>query len=346
MLLAIETSCDESAIALFDGAGKLVLDLVSSQVQLHRPYGGVVPELAARAHLENLPALVDELHRQFPNALQNLRAVAVTQGPGLKGCLLVGLCFAKALAFRRGLPIFPINHLEGHILAGGLLEEELQPKFPFLALLVSGGHTSLVSVRGVREYEVIAETMDDAVGEAFDKCATLLGLPYPGGPTLSRLAATGDATQFQFPVGVPQDGKSFSFSGVKTAFAREISRQNSAASEPAVRANLAAAIEKTLVDSLLPKTIKAAGELGVQDVLLTGGVAANLRLRKELSEALTSIGVRTVILPPKWCGDNAAMIGEAALQASGKGMGECRSFESIDVLPRFPLSDVSNGPAV
>ena len=344
MLLSIETSCDESAVALHDEQGVLLCDLVSSQVALHIPYGGVVPELAARAHLSNLQLLVDEIEQRHSGFASQLKAVAVTQGPGLKGCLLVGLSFAKAFAFRLGIPVIPVNHLEGHLLAGDLLPESQRPKFPYLALLVSGGHSQIVLVRKFRDYEVLAETLDDAVGEAFDKCATLLGLPYPGGPALSRVAEQGDAKRYDFPIGVPHDQAGFSFSGLKTAVSREVRKHQGHISEDE-RANLAASVEKALVDSLVPKTKMFAKRYAVRHVLLTGGVAANRRLRAELKDSLGPEGIETVILPQNWCGDNAAMIGCVGLyvlkdpQAS---LADERWF-SADARPRFPLSELTHG---
>lgn len=345
MLLSIETSCDETAIALFDAQGRLLHDLISSQIALHVPYGGVVPELAARAHLTNLQLLMEELSQLEPGFEEKLQAVAVTQGPGLKGCLLVGLSFAKGYAYRLGLPLLPVNHLEGHLLAGSLLEEGERPEFPFLALLVSGGHSQLIYARAFQQYEILAETLDDAVGEAFDKCATLLGLSYPGGPALSRLAEQGNPEAFSFPVGLKQENAGFSFSGLKTAVQREVKKQGEGMSHQ-TRADLAASVEKALVDSLVPKTLFFAKAKNVNQVLLTGGVAANRQLRERLKESLSAIGVQTIILPNRWCGDNAAMIGVAArhrMGESGFQIPSTSSWLSVDALPRFPLEEITHG---
>ena len=228
------------------------------------------------------------------------------------------------------------------MLAGDLLADAERPVFPFLALLVSGGHTSLVFLKGFRDYELVAETLDDAVGEAFDKCATLLGLPYPGGPALSKLAENGDATTLSLPLGVGKDSSSFSFSGLKTAFLREVKRRGTEALSEKEAANFAASIEKALVDSLVPKTVASAKRCKVTTVLLTGGVAANRRLRAELDASLSIAGIRTVVLPGKWCGDNAAMIATAALRKIQSPGFSSRTDDwvGLDARPRFPLNEL------
>ena len=338
LLLAIETSCDESAVALLDvakfHAGEtefLAADLVSSQAKLHEPYGGVVPELAAREHTANLPLLVNEALRG--RHASDIGAVAVTRGPGLKGCLLVGLSFAKALAYGRKVPLIPIHHLEGHLLAGHL--GGAPPKFPMLALVVSGGHTLLVVASGVGKYRVVASTRDDAAGEAFDKTATLLGLPYPGGPVLASLARTGDPKAFQFPIALADDPSSFSFSGLKTAVLRTVDALSPDERE-ARKADLAASIECAIVETLVRKTVQAEAEHKPKSILVTGGVAANTRLRSRLRESLhTPLSVPE----PKWCTDNAAMIAVAAACRIGAGIPADTSL-SLSADPRWAIDSV------
>ncbi|MBP9837712.1 MAG: tRNA (adenosine(37)-N6)-threonylcarbamoyltransferase complex transferase subunit TsaD, partial [Proteobacteria bacterium] len=232
MLLAIETSCDETAVALLDlskpisetssSSEFLKSEIIASQIKLHQAYGGVVPELASREHLINLPLLIKKTIDDNSLNTDQIKAVAVTRGPGLKGCLLVGLTFAKFFAFSKNVPLLCINHLEGHVFSGNMLAREERPEYPYLTLLVSGGHTELILVEAYRKYKIICRTKDDAVGEAFDKSATLIGLPYPGGPQLAKRAETGDEESFRFPYGMPEDDSAFSFSGIKTAISREV----------------------------------------------------------------------------------------------------------------------------
>lgn len=332
MLLSIETSCDETAVALFDlapffdgrfeqravGSSDFLRgELISSQVKLHTAYGGVVPELAAREHLKNLPLLIKELFKCCGVKAGDLTAVAVTQGPGLKGSLLVGYSFAQSFAASLDLPCLGVNHLEGHLFAGDLLAPEARPVFPMVALLVSGGHTELVWVESFRSYRVLARTRDDAAGEAFDKSATLLGLPYPGGPVLSRTAESGEPGRFSFPVAVVDDASSFSFSGLKTAVLRrvqEIGCGQQGVSDEKLRADLAYGIEQAIVESLVLKSIAVCKTTPPASFLLTGGVAANRALRSRLSHELSLLGIPFVVPPNKWCTDNAAMIGVCAAQ--------------------------------
>lgn len=313
MLLAIETSCDETALAVLDAETKVAgikADLVSSQVALHRPYGGVVPEIAAREHIRVLPWLYKQAFEQSGASVGSLEAIVVTQGPGLKGCLLVGLSFAKALAFSTGIPLIPVNHLEGHLFAFELLEEADNVEYPLLALVVSGGHTMLVLVRSFRDYLVVANTRDDAAGEAFDKTATLLGLPYPGGPALSKTATGGDRAAFSFPVSLPNELSAFSFSGLKTAVLREVEKLGpEALGDQTLLKNLAASVEWAIVNNLLHKTELALEQYPVRTVILTGGVAANGCLRQRMKDLAGSRGLNFLVPPHKWCTDNAAMIG-------------------------------------
>lgn len=351
-ILAIETSCDETAVAVFDSRGGLVTELVSSQIQLHQPYGGVVPELAAREHLNNLPILCSKVLEDAGIGVGDLAAIAVTRGPGLNGCLLVGLAFARSFATVRGIPFIPVNHLEGHLWAGDLLESP--PELPFLALLVSGGNTAIVLVREFRDYTIVAETLDDAVGETFDKVATMLDLGYPGGPALSRLAEAGNYERFPLPIGVEHDPTQFSFSGLKTAVLRLVTelkneRRREAlempALEPATAADVAASVENILVKTLTLKLRAALSRYPeVRSLLLTGGVAANTRLRKGLTELATEQAISFVVPPQRWCTDNAAMIGAVALRQLKREGPRADIDRSLSLtkaaLPRWPLSEL------
>ena len=348
-LLCIETSCDETSIAIYekdawDSPEKdlkhyLKADIISSQTKLHEAYGGVVPELAAREHLKNLPLLVEAACKDANCTLDDITHIAATQGPGLNGCLLVGLTYAKGLAVGRSIPLLLANHIEGHVFAAHLAENAASLTYPMLALIVSGGHTELVFSESFRRYEIIARTRDDAAGEAFDKTATLLGLPYPGGPALSKRAALGDSTQFRFPVAVANDPKSFSFSGLKTAVARKVEALGaSSMSDEVIVNNLSASIERAIVDALLEKAVTACKRLRPKSFVLTGGVAANGLLRRELSSELQKLGIACLIPPPRWCTDNAAMIGALAVSIMREG----KAFDGDESLsapsrPRWPL---------
>lgn len=321
-LLAVETSCDETAVSILDIAAFsahmpardfLNCELISSQIKLHAPYGGVVPELAAREHIINLPILIKEAFDQTGCQTTDIGAIAVTRGPGLKGCLLVGLSFCKALAYTLKVPLIPVNHLEGHLVAPWLTGETIH--FPMLALVVSGGHTLLVYVASFGDYKVLAATRDDAAGEAFDKTATLLGLPYPGGPSLAKLAESGDSSRFRFPPSLPADTRSFSFSGLKTAIARTVKAldESGETQDPKVKADLAAGAQEAIVRQLVSKTVETAKELRPHLVTLGGGVAANSHLRHRLNEELMKGRFRFLVPPPRWCTDNATMIGLAAV---------------------------------
>ena len=300
VILGIETSCDETAAALVTHDGRLVANVVSSQAELHAPYGGVVPEVASRHHLELLLPVVRRAFEQGEAAMDDLDRIAVTQGPGLVGALLVGVSAAKALAWARRLPLVPVNHLHGHVASLFLAPDALEP--PFLCLLASGGHTLLLDVRDESTLEVLGTTLDDAAGEAFDKGARLLGLGYPGGAELDRLARDGDPGAFSFPVArVP--GLDFSFSGLKTALlyaVRDLGPEETARR----RADLAASYQRAIVRALVERTRQAATSTGAERIAVVGGVAANSELRGSLPEA--------ALAPLELCTDNAAMIASAA----------------------------------
>jgi N6-L-threonylcarbamoyladenine synthase len=305
MILAIETSCDDTCAAVVTAAGEIRSNVVSSQ-GVHDRFGGVVPEIASRHHLELVNAVVDDALATAGAGLGDLDAVAVTQGPGLVGALLVGVATAKALAAARGLPLIPVDPLQGHVAANFLQPDPIEP--PFVCLIASGGHTLLARVSDHRGYELIGQTLDDAAGEAFDKGARLLGLGYPGGPALSKLAATGDPTAFAFPTGARVAGLDFSFAGLKTALLYKTRELGPRQTEERA-ADLAASYEHAIVDALIQRVERA---LGVEPRLaIGGGVAANRLLR----ERATELGVPVHIPPPQLCTDNAAMIASAARYA-------------------------------
>jgi N6-L-threonylcarbamoyladenine synthase len=299
MILGLETSCDETAAALVSVDGEIRSSVVSSQADLHARFGGVVPEIASRRHLELVLPVVREALGEAGASLDDVETVAVTQGPGLVGALLVGLSAAKALAWGRGLPLVPVNHLHGHVASLYLEPEPLEP--PFLCLLASGGHTMLVDVQERGAFRPIGTTLDDAAGEAFDKGARLLGLGYPGGAELDRLAREGDPEAFRFPVArVP--GLDFSFSGVKTALLYEVRKQERELE--ARKADLAASYQRAIVRALTRRTLEAARQTGAERIAIVGGVAANSELRAALPDATAP--------PLELCTDNAAMIASAA----------------------------------
>jgi N6-L-threonylcarbamoyladenine synthase len=308
LVLGIETSCDETAAAVLDGGRRIVGQVVASQDKVHGPYGGVVPELASRRHLEDILPVVRGALGQAGARLEDIEGVAVTQGPGLVGSLLIGCSVAKSIAYVHRLPLVGVNHLEGHIYAAFL--EERPPAYPFLALVVSGGHTALYLARAPRQYERIGQTRDDAAGEAFDKVAKLLGLGYPGGPIIERTARAGDSRAIAFPTAQMSDGASdFSFSGIKTAVSLHVKRQRPL--EEGQVADVAASFQATVVKMLVRKTARAALQLGVRRILLTGGVAANGVLRTAFQAECGERGWELHVPSRQLCTDNAAMIAAA-----------------------------------
>lgn len=308
LVLGIETSCDETAAALVADGVTVRSNVIGPQVDRHRPFGGVVPEIAARAHLELMLPVIDRALVEGGATYDDVEAVAVTAGPGLIGALLVGVAAAKSVAVARGLPLIGVNHLEGHVFAAQLEFGALEP--PLVALIVSGGHTSLVrwSHQG---FETVGETIDDAAGEAFDKIARFVGLPYPGGPEIDRMAESGDPTAIAFPRPMLHDATyDFSLSGLKTAVIREL-RRREAAGEEIILPDVAASFQEALVDVAVAKTVAAATSEGVQQVLIAGGVAANSRLRRKLADACERVGLRLIAPSPGLCTDNGAMIAAA-----------------------------------
>jgi N6-L-threonylcarbamoyladenine synthase len=308
IVLGIETSCDETAAAVLDGGRKVLSSIVASQDDVHAPYGGVVPELASRRHLDVVGPVVRRALKTAGVDLGALDGIAVTQGPGLVGSLLIGCSVAKAIAYARGLPLVGVNHLEGHVYAAFL--EHDPPAFPFLALVVSGGHTALYLARERGRYERIGQTRDDAAGEAFDKVAKLLGLGYPGGPVIERVAKSGNARAVSFPTAQMSDGApDFSFSGIKTAVSLHVRRAG--ALDPAQVADIAASFQATVVKTLVRKTIRAARRLDVDRIVLTGGVAANTALREALAAECAERHIELHVPSRQLCTDNAAMIAAA-----------------------------------
>jgi len=308
IVLGIETSCDETAAAVLDGGRKVLSSVVASQDEVHAPYGGVVPELASRRHLEVIVPVIRRALSEAGMGLRDLDGIAVTQGPGLVGSLLVGCSAAKALAWVHGTPLVAVNHLEGHIYAAFL--EERAPDYPFLALVVSGGHTALYAAEAPRRYARVGQTRDDAAGEAFDKVAKLLGLGYPGGPAIERAAHGGDAAAIRFPSAHMTDGAlDFSFSGIKTAVSLHVRRAGSLS--PRQVADIAASFQATVVKMLVRQTLHAGQRLGARRVVLTGGVAANTELRGALEAGCLDHGWELVVPSRRLCTDNAAMIAAA-----------------------------------
>jgi N6-L-threonylcarbamoyladenine synthase len=331
-ILGIETSCDDTSVALYDSEQGVRENLVSSQVELHDHFGGVVPELASRAHLVNLLPLVDHLLTRQRLSLRQLDGIAVTAGPGLIGALLVGLSTAKALSFAAEIPLVGIHHLEGHILANGLTKELV---LPAVVLVVSGGHTELVHVRQVGSYERLGGTLDDAAGEAFDKTAQLLGLPYPGGPELDRRAVAGRAGVFSFPRPLLRDERLvFSFSGLKTAVRQAVEKLPRPLPEALV-ADVAWEVQEAITDVLCTRLFQAAVRTGTGAVYLAGGVAANRRLRERVASGAAARGLHFLPPEPRYCTDNAAMIAYAGWfhLAAGRHDGP-----GLDSFARGPLS--------
>jgi N6-L-threonylcarbamoyladenine synthase len=331
-VLGIETSCDETAVAVVEDGLNVLSNVLASQHDIHGRFGGVVPELASRAHVERLNPLIDEALAEANTKWEQVDGVAVTRGPGLVGALLVGLATAKAIALARGLPFVAVNHLEGHIYANFL--EHGPPEPPYVVLLVSGGHTMLVHMPGQHWYEVLGQTLDDAAGEAFDKIARFLGLGYPGGPILDRLARKGNPDAVRFPRAMASSGDyDFSLSGLKTAVIRHVRAERDAGRDVAIE-DLAASFQEAVVDVQVQKTMAAAEAMGVRTVLLGGGVVANSRLRDRMSEEAQRNGVRVLFPSPELCTDNAAMIASAGHFRLARGE---RSSYDVSAEPGLPL---------
>lgn len=336
IVLGIETSCDETGVAVYAGDRGLLGDALYSQIGLHAQYGGVVPELASRDHVRKLLPMIQQAIDKSGISISELNGVAYTAGPGLVGALLVGATAGRSLAWTLGVPAIGVHHMEGHLLAPML--ESNPPDFPFLALLVSGGHTLLVEVDGIGRYRVLGDSVDDAVGEAFDKTATLLGLSYPGGPALAALALEGNPQRFKFPRPMTnRPGLDFSFSGLKT-FALNTWRES--AQTDADRADIARAFEEAVVDTMVIKCRRAVAQTGLQTLVIAGGVGANVRLRERLGELMSKEGGRVCYPRPEFCTDNGAMIAYAGYRRLQAGQHEGLS---IKAMPRWSLEEL---PAV
>jgi len=342
-VLGFESSCDETGVALVEtrpeGVPRLLAEALHSQVDMHAAYGGVVPELASRDHIRRVLPLATQVLQRAGCTLADVDLVAYTRGPGLAGALLVGAGVAVALAAALGKPALGIHHLEGHLLSPFLADDA--PQFPFVALLVSGGHTQLMAVAGVGRYELLGETIDDAAGEAFDKSAKLLGLGYPGGPALARLADFGDPQAFALPRPLLHSKDlDFSFAGLKTAVLTQHRKLGTNVCEQS-RADLAASTQAAIVDVLVAKSLKALKQTGSRRLVVAGGVGANLRLREMLNAGAAKIGAQVHYPPLALCTDNGAMIALAAALRLQHGLAVLQTDGAFDVRPRWPLAELS-----
>lgn len=335
-VLGIETSCDETACAIVESVGqevKILSQQISSQIDLHKAYGGVIPELASREHLKNLPVILDSVLKTAQLKLEQIDGIGVTSGPGLKGSLLMGINFARGLSLAKNIPLIGINHIEGHILAPMLEHPDLD--FPFIALIVSGGHTEIHLAKGLGDYQLIARTIDDAAGEAFDKSAHLLGFEYPGGPKLAQVADSVNSTNFKLPK-VMRESPDFSFSGLKTAIALLIQKQKTELGDPKIFGSLCYAIQEAIVEALLYKLDKALKFTNVNKVVVSGGVSANKYLRKKIAEIKN---VQCYFPQMQHCMDNAAMI---ALVAAKRFAHNKKLSDDLKVRARWPVETLNS----
>ena len=338
LVLGLETSCDETGVALYDSERGRLADALFSQIDLHRAYGGVVPELASRDHVKRMLPLIRQVLAEADCVPTEIDAIAYTAGPGLVGALLVGASCAQALAFAWGIPALGVHHMEGHLLAPML--EEQPPEFPFVALLVSGGHTQLVRVDGIGQYELLGETLDDAAGEAFDKTAKMMGLNYPGGPEIARLAAHGVAGRFVFPRPMTdRPGLAFSFSGLKTFALNTWQRCVTAGDDSEqTRSDIALAFQQAVVETLTIKCKRALKQAGMKRLVIAGGVSANTALRASLEKMLGEMNGNVFYARPEFCTDNGAMIAFAGCQRLQAGQHESLA---ISVQARWPMEQLS-----
>lgn len=335
-VLGLETSCDETGLAIYDselnaGKGGILAQVLYSQIELHATYGGVVPELASRDHIRKLVPLFYELLAKANIDKSAIDAVAYTKGPGLIGALMTGALFGRALAYGLGVPAVGVHHMEGHLLAP-LLGEPLE--FPFVCLLVSGGHTLLVRADGVGQYQILGESIDDAVGECFDKTAKMLGLPYPGGPNVEKLAQAGNFQAYELPRPMLHKGLDFSFSGMKTAVHNLIKDTPHSDSDPKVRADIAASFQYAVIDTLVKKCVKALQQSQLKQLVIAGGVSANGQLRQQLEQALAVIGAQVSYAPRELCTDNGAMIAYAGFCRLQAGQSDDLA---VDCVPRWDM---------
>lgn len=334
VILAIESSCDETAASVVKNGREVLSNIISSQIDLHTLYGGVVPEIASRKHIENIDAVITEAMKQSGKTFDDIDAVGVTYGPGLVGALLVGLAEAKALAFALDKPLIGVHHIEGHISANYIQDPDFEP--PYMALVVSGGHTNLVYVADYGKYEIMGKTRDDAAGEAFDKVARVIGMGYPGGPKIEKAARLGNKDAVRFPhVFLGEDSYDFSFSGLKSAVLNYVNKMKMTGGE-IVPNDIAAAFQDSVIDVLVSKTIKAAKEKGIAKIAMAGGVSANTALREAMKEACDENGFSLNIPAPVLCTDNAAMIGSAAYYEYIAGR---RDALKLNAIPNLKLGE-------
>jgi N6-L-threonylcarbamoyladenine synthase len=334
-ILAIETSCDDTGAAVVLDGRKVLSNVISSQTSIHQKYGGVVPELASRRHIESIVPIVTEALERGKVRLKDMEGIAVTHGPGLVGSLLVGLSFAKSLSFATGIPLVGVNHIEAHLSA--IFLEERPPKFPFIGLVVSGGHTSLFRVDGFGKYKRMGQTRDDAAGEAFDKVAKLLGLGYPGGPMIDELSKTGNPKAIRFPrVSLGKSSFDFSFSGLKTAVVNYVKSHPEPPGgypEDLVK-DIVSSFQEAVVEVLVRKTVQAAQHQKLKRIVLSGGVAANQRLRQRIKEESFEQKLKVYLPSPSFCTDNAAMVGVVGYEYLKQGI---RSPLSLNAFSNLPL---------
>lgn len=333
IVLGLETSCDETGLAIYDSEQGLRGQVLYSQIKLHAEYGGVVPELASRDHVRKLIPLLNELLLQSQVDKKDIDAVAYTRGPGLMGALMTGALFGRTLALALNKPAIGVHHMEGHMLAP--LLSVTPPEFPFVALLVSGGHTQLMAAYGIGQYELLGESIDDAAGEAFDKVAKMMNLAYPGGPNIAKLALMGDARAFEFPRPMLHQGLDFSFSGLKTAVSVQLKKLG----EENRDADIAASFQEAIVDTLVKKSVKALKQTGLKRLVIAGGVSANLRLREQLEISLKKIKAQVYYAEPALCTDNGAMIAFAGYQRLKAGQ---HDGLEVTTTPRWPMTELKN----
>lgn len=332
LILGIESSCDETAAAVVKDGSEILSNVINTQIEFHKKYGGVVPEIASRKHIESINAVVSEAMNTAGVGFSELDAIAVTYGPGLVGALLVGVSFAKGLAYALKKPLVPVHHIKGHITANFLAHKDLKP--PFVSLVASGGHSHIVLVKDYTEFEILGRTRDDAAGEAFDKIARVIGLGYPGGPLIDKLAREGNPRAFEFPrVRMDKDSLDFSFSGVKTAVINCLHKMEQQGTEYE-KADVAASFQEAVTDVLCEHTIEAAIKRDSKTIALAGGVASNSRLREKMKEEAAKKGIDVLYPPPVLCTDNAAMIASAGYY--GFLNGESAGLD-LNAVPSLPL---------
>ncbi|OOR85560.1 tRNA (adenosine(37)-N6)-threonylcarbamoyltransferase complex transferase subunit TsaD [Moraxella canis] len=341
-VLGLETSCDETGLAIYDselndGKGGVLAQVLYSQIELHATYGGVVPELASRDHIRKLVPLYQQLLEQSGIDQSQIDAVAYTKGPGLIGALMTGALFGRTLAYGLDVPAIGVHHMEGHLLAP-LLASDHPPRFPFVCLLVSGGHTMLVRADGVGDYQILGESIDDAVGECFDKTAKMLSLPYPGGPNVEKLAKGGNPHAYDLPRPMLHKGLDFSFSGMKTAAHNLIKDTPGSDSDPSIRADIAASFQFAVVDTLVKKCVKALKTTGLDQLVIAGGVSANQALRSALESELQKINASVYYAPTELCTDNGAMIAYAGFCRLQQGQADDLSVRCV---PRWDMTTLS-----